>query len=198
MAVPLAFALPSISLLPLVIFLAETCVVTLCTVRIICIARGQKGLAALLGFFEVTIWLFAIGQVMQNLSNLGCSVAFAAGFSLGNYLGVCLEKRIALGSSVVRIITHKNVAVLIEDLKMAEFGVTSIDAQGVKGPVRIVFTVVKRKELDRVVAIIRRFDPKAFYSVDDLQTAAEGIFPSMKRRARAGIPFSFGLERANA
>src|SRR5262249_1290659 len=101
------------------------------------------------------------------------------------------------GSSVVRIITRKDVTGLIDNLKMAEYGVTSIDAQGVKGPVRIVFTVVQRKELDRVVAIIHRFDPKAFYSVDDLQAAAEGIFPSMTRRARAGIPFSFGLERAN-
>src|SRR5262249_7402059 len=129
MDVPLAVALPSLSLLPILIFLAETCVVTLATVRIICIARGRKGWAALLGFFEVTTWLFAIGQVMQNLNDPGCFIGFAGGFSLGNYLGVCLEKRLALGNVVVRVITRKDVTELVENLKAAEYGVTSIDAQ---------------------------------------------------------------------
>src|SRR5438445_8375460 len=79
---------PMVSTLPLLVFFAETCVVTLSTVRTIFVARGWKSLAPLLGFFEVSIWLFAITQVMQNLTNLSCSIAFAGGFSLGNFLGI--------------------------------------------------------------------------------------------------------------
>jgi hypothetical protein len=48
--------------------------------------------------------------------------------------------------------------------------------------------VVRRKELAKVVAIIKGFDPKAFYSVHDLQAAVEGIFPASKRRRRGLIP----------
>src|SRR6516164_4217384 len=153
-------------MLPALVFLAETCVVTLSTVRTICIGRGRKVWAALLGFFEVSIWLFAIGQIMQNLSDLGCYIAFASGFSLGNFLGIVIEKKLALGDVVVQITTKKSTRDLIEGLKAAGYGVTKLDAHGATGPVQVVFTVVKRKELDQVVLIIRGFDSKAFYSVN--------------------------------
>ncbi len=96
---------PALSVPPLLVFAAETCVLTLATLRTIAIARGKKLPAAVLGFFEVSIWLFAVGQVMQNLSNLGCAAAFAAGFALGNYLGVLIEQKLALGNLSVKITT---------------------------------------------------------------------------------------------
>jgi uncharacterized protein YebE (UPF0316 family) len=178
---PDCLALP---ILPMVIFVAETCVVTISTVRIIAVARGLKALAAGLSFFEITMWLFAIGQVMTNLTNPACFIAFAGGFVLGNYLGITLEEKMALGSLVVRVITRRDASVLIDALRQAEYGVTSIDAQGATGPVQIVFTVVKRRELDKVVALIKRFDAKAFYSVDDLHSCAAGVFPLARGRHR--------------
>jgi hypothetical protein len=48
----------------------------------------------------------------------------------------------------------------------------------------VVFTVIQRKELGNVVAIIKRFDPRTFYAVNDLQSAVEGIFPA----SRTGSP----------
>ncbi len=177
-----------ISTLPLLVFFAETCVVTLSTVRTIFVARGWKSLAPLLGFFEVSIWLFAIAQVMQNLTSPSCYLAFAAGFSLGNFLGVMIEQKLALGNVVVHITIREGARELIESLKQTGYGVTALDAQGATGPVRVVFTVIKRKQLAKVVAIIKGFDPKAFYSVHHLQAAAEGIFPSSKRRPRGLIP----------
>jgi uncharacterized protein YebE (UPF0316 family) len=145
-------------------------------------------LAPILGFFEVSIWLFAIAQVMQNLTSPGCFIAFAAGFSLGNFLGVLLEQKLALGNVVVHITTREDASGLMERLKRAGYGVTALEAQGATGPVQVVFTVIKRKELTHVVAIIRGFDPKAFYSVNDLQSAVEGIFPAGKRRWRGLFP----------
>src|SRR5258707_15428265 len=84
--------------IPLMIFAAEVCVVTVSTLRIIAIARGQTLLAPVLGFFEITTWLFAIGQTMQNLDNVACFFAFALGFTLGNFLGIRIEKMLALGT----------------------------------------------------------------------------------------------------
>lgn len=179
-----------LSILPVLVFLAETCVVTLCTVRTISIARGRKTLAASLGFFEVSIWLFAIGQIMQNLSNLSCYLAFATGFSLGNYLGVIIEKKLALGNVVVQITTKKDTSDLIESLKLGGYGVTTLDAYGATGPVEVVFTVIKRKELQNVTLIVKGFDPKAFYSVNDLHTASEGISPAAKGRYLGILPGS--------
>jgi uncharacterized protein YebE (UPF0316 family) len=172
-------------LLPVFIFAAEMCVVTLSTMRTIFVARGMKVLAPLLGFFEVSIWLFAIGQVMKNLSDWSCSAAFAGGFTLGNFLGILLEEKLAMGSVVVRVITHKDAAGLVDNLKTAGFGVTLVDGRGSCGPVRIVLCILRRKNLERVLALARSFDPQVFYSVDDLQAATQR--PAASRRLAHGL-----------
>ena len=183
--------------LPLYIFLAEVCVVTISTMRTIFVSRGMKFLAPLLGMFEVTIWLFAIGEVMKHLGDWTCSAAFAGGFTLGNFLGILLEEKLAMGSVGVRMITHKNAGKLIDELRAAEYGVTRIDALGAMGPVQVIYTVIKRKELDKVLVIARRFDPQVFYSVDDLHSAAAGVAPSTRRRSWGGIvPSLLKLQRA--
>lgn len=168
--------------LPLLVFFAELCVVTISTIRIIFLSRGMKARAAVLGFFEITIWLFAIGQIMRNLSDLGCFLGFAGGFTLGNYLGGLIEKKLAIGTLVVRIITHRNAAELIAKLQAANYGVTSFDAEGSTGPVKIIFTVIQRRELAAVAALIRSVHPQAFYSVEEVQESQEGIFRLPQRR----------------
>ena len=171
---------------PLLIFGAEMCVVTLATLRIIFISRGQWVLAPILGFGEITVWLFAIGKTMQNLDKPECFLAFALGFTLGNLLGILIEKGLAMGMVNVRVITHKGAGELIEALRAAHFGVTCIDGQGATGPVQIVLTVVKRRQLTEVVALIESYHPHAFYAVDELQAASDGIFP-VPRAARPGV-----------
>jgi uncharacterized protein YebE (UPF0316 family) len=190
MCLTIAALLPSFSFLPFLVFFAELCVVTLSTLRIIFISRGMRILAPTVGFFEVTIWLFAIGQVMQNLHDARCFLGFACGFTLGNYFGMVIESWLALGTVVVRTITHRNVTDLIQRLREAHFGVTCMDAQGSKGPVKVVFTVVRRKELGVALGHIRRFDPRAFYSVDEIRDAESGIFAE-QRRLRGAIPDIF-------
>lgn len=180
----------SLSLLPFFIFFAELCVVTLSTLRTIFVARGMKFLAPLMGCVEVSIWLFAIGQVMRNLSDVTCSAAFAGGFTLGNFLGVLIEGKLAMGNAVVRIITPKDAGDLIEALRSAGYGVTAVDARGATGPVQIVLTVVRRRDLGRVVALAKDFDPKVFYSVDDLKEAAQGVAPRRLRGLSGGLPVS--------
>ena len=174
--------------LPLSIFLAEMCVVTLSTLRIIFISRGRKLLAPLIGFFEIVIWLFAIGQVMKNLGDPSCYFAFAAGFTLGNFLGILVEARLALGTLVVRVITPRDAAGLVDGLREAGYGVTCQEGHGAAGPVRVILTVVPRKQLPSVTAIIRTFDAEAFYAVEDVQAAARGVFPTARREPRGWLP----------
>jgi uncharacterized protein YebE (UPF0316 family) len=167
------------------IFVAEAFVVTLSTLRTIFLSKGMKILAPILGFFEVVIWLFAIGEVMRNLGDVRCALAFAGGFTLGNFLGILIEQKLALGSVVVRTITNKNASVLIDDLRESGYGVTTLSAQGSTGPVQVVFTVVPRRELPGVLAILKRFDPGVFYSIDSLQAATAGVIP---RKRLALVP----------
>jgi uncharacterized protein YebE (UPF0316 family) len=163
------------------IFLAEVCVVTLCTLRTIFLAKGMRFLAPLLGFFEVSLWLFAIGEVMRNLDDVRCALAFASGFTLGTFLGILIEQKLALGSVVVRTITTKDILPLVGTLRDAGYGVTCLPGQGASGPVQMIFTVVPRRLLGHVTAILKGFDPSVFYSVDALQSAAAGVTPPPRR-----------------
>ena len=162
--------------IPLLIFLARICDVTLDTARIIYVSRGMKLLAPLIGFFEVLIWLLSITQIMHNLTNVVYYIAYAGGFAMGNFIGIYIEERMAIGTVVIRIITQKDAAKLVEFLKGDGYGVTYIDAQGTLGPVKIVFTIIKRRDVGRVIGIIRKFNPLAFFTIEDLRSVREGVF----------------------
>ncbi|GFO95834.1 hypothetical protein ig2599ANME_0015 [groundwater metagenome] len=169
-------------ILPLLIFIARVIDVTFGTIRIIFVSKGKKFLAPLFGFFEIMIWLFAIGQVMQNLTNIYYYIAYAGGFAMGNYVGIYIEDKMAIGTLIVRIITKKDASDLIDAFKSRNYGITIVDAEGATGSVKIIFTVIKRKNVDEVVGMIKHFNSKAFYSIEEVRAASEGIFPSRKPR----------------
>jgi uncharacterized protein YebE (UPF0316 family) len=164
--------------LPLLIFIARICDVSLGTIRVIFVSRGYRNLAPVLGFFEISIWLFAIGQIMRDINDISIYVAYAAGFATGTYVGITVEEKLSLGTVLVRVITKRDSADLVEALKAAGYGLTTHAADGAQGPVTIVFTIVSRQALPRVVGIIRQFNPHAFYSVEDVRHASEGVFPA--------------------
>ena len=93
-------------ILPLMIIAARLCDVSLGTMRVIFIGKGYRFLAPLIGFFEVMIWLLAISQIINNLTNIFYMITYATGFALGNFLGMSIEKRISLGTVIVRVIPH--------------------------------------------------------------------------------------------
>jgi uncharacterized protein YebE (UPF0316 family) len=166
--------------LPLLIFAARILDVSLGTVRIVFVSRGLKYLAPLVGFFEVIIWLLAIRVIIQNLNNVACYIAYGAGFAMGTFIGLQIEKKIAIGNSLIRVITKKDATELIEHLKEKDYGVTSIDAQGVKGKVHVIYIIIRRHDIENVAGIIKKFNPQAFYTIEDIRLVSRGIFPLKK------------------
>jgi uncharacterized protein YebE (UPF0316 family) len=165
-------------ILPILIFIARICDVSLGTIRVIFVSRGYRHLAPILGFFEISIWLFAIGQIMRDINDISIYLAYAAGFATGTFVGIALEEKLSLGTVLVRIITKRDYTDLTGALRGAGYGLTTHAADGTQGQVTIVFTVVKRQDLPQVVGIIKQFNPHAFYSVEDVRHASEGIFPA--------------------
>lgn len=168
----------SLVIVPAFIFFARICDVTIGTMRIIFVSRGMKMVAPVLGFFEVFIWIIAVGQIFQNLTNPLNYFAYAAGFATGNYVGMLVEERLAMGLALIRVITQRDATNLIEYLRGAGYGVTVLDAQGKQGPGKVIFSVIKRKNIKDVEKAIHEFNPKAFYSIEDVRRAAEGTFPT--------------------
>ncbi len=165
------------AVLPFMIFFARVVDVTLGTMRIIFVSRGIKYLAPLVGFFEVIIWLLAIRTIMQNLNNPICYIAYGAGFATGNYIGILLERKMAVGRGILRIITGKDATELIQALKDQGFGVTSIAAEGNEGNVNIIFMVIRRMDFNTITELVQKHNPQAFYTLEDVRYVSEGIFP---------------------
>lgn len=180
------------AILPLLIVIARIIDVSLGTLRIIYISKGKRNIAPILGFFEVTIWLLAATRVFQNLDNWACYIAYGTGFALGSYFGMYIEEKLALGVQLIRIITRKEAKDLINFLRVKGYGVTAIRAEGSQGEVGVVYSVVNRKNIKDFVAIIKEYNPNAFYTIEDirfvsqeiLNTATKGIIeaPSSKLR----------------
>ena len=169
-------------ILPILIFLARVCDVSLGTLRIILVSKGVKYLAPMVGFFEILIWLLAIGQIMQNLTNVYYYLFYAGGFATGTFVGILVEEKLSIGLVMIRIITRRDATKLINHLKSEKYGLTTVDADGVKGQVKIIFTVIRRENLNTVMECIKRFNPNAFYSVEDIRSVEEAIFPARRLR----------------
>jgi uncharacterized protein YebE (UPF0316 family) len=163
--------------LPLLIFLARMADVTLGTLRNVFISKGLRKVVPFIGFFEVLIWLISIRQVMQHLDNPVCYIGFAGGFAMGTYVGLLIERQLALGMQVIRIILPGESLPLTDALRSAGFGITIMDGTGSKGPVKIIFTILKRKDIPLAQELIQRHFPQAFYSIEDIRAARQGVFP---------------------
>jgi uncharacterized protein YebE (UPF0316 family) len=166
--------------LPALIFFARVIDVSMGTIRVIFVSRGLKYLAPIVGFFEILIWLLAIGQIMKNLSNPLCYVAYAGGFAMGNFIGIHIAEKLSLGVVMIRVVTTKNATPLVDFLRTENYGVTSIDGQGTSGQVKVVFTIVPRREVRSVGELIKKFNPNAFYSIEEVGLVKKGIFPVRK------------------
>jgi len=174
---PVSHELYAWVILPLLIFFARICDVSMETIRVIYISRGIKVLAPIIAFFEIVIWLLAMEVVMQDLSNVANFMAFALGFATGTYVGLVIEERLSIGMVILRIITPEgSEAQIASFLAQENCGVTKLDAEGARGSVKMIISLVNRTDLPRIAEYLRSVSPHAFYSVEDVRYANEGVF----------------------
>lgn len=169
----------SLVLLPLLICCARIVDVSLGTLRIIFVSKGFRLMASVMGFFEVLIWIIVISQVMQNLDSMVNYFAYAFGFAAGSFVGMTIERRLSLGMVIIHVITALDAQDLITFMRKEGYGVTVLNAEGSSGKVNVILTVIKRTDITRVIEHIKRFNPKAFYTVEDIQAVTEGVFPEV-------------------
>jgi len=176
--------------IPLLIIIARIFDVSIGTLRLIFLSKGVR-LAPLLGFVESLIWLLAIGQILSNMTNWVNYVAFAAGFALGNYFGLVIENRLALGKVILRIITTAEGTILLDALRETKYGITSMDAEGKFGDVKIIFMVLSRKDLDNVIPLVKQHNPKAFYSIEDLRYVHDSMISGPRSTSKMSNILAF-------
>lgn len=158
--------------LPLLIMLARIVDVSIGTMRIMFVVRGDKVIAALLGFLEVFIWVVAISHIFGDNTGLLHYAAYAAGFAVGNYVGINIESRLALGLQTIRVITGQSTEALEKALLENGYGGTRIAAIGLRGGnMRVLFSTLPRRKVPAVLNLIEQHLPRSFVSIEDVRSA---------------------------
>jgi len=143
--------------------------VSIGTIRVILVIRGQRLKAAVLGFFEVTIWLTAITGIISHITDWLNVVFYGLGFGLGNVVGIWIENRLAVGQQVVRFISTEEGDRITRNLRRRGYGVTEVVASGREGPVGLGFVISSRKKVPDLVGIISGVDPRAVVTIEDVR-----------------------------
>lgn len=156
--------------------------VSMSIMRMILAVRGHRVLAALIGFFEVLIWLVAVGKALEHLNSIVHVIGYAGGFAIGNYVGVWLEGRFALGLNVVQAVIRRpkgeekavRAVQAASMLRNEGFAVTELEGRGLQSSVDILNVVTARRRVPHVIRIIREHDPTTFLSVEEVRSVQGG------------------------
>ena len=168
---------------PLIIFCMRIVDVSLSTVRMLLAVRGIKLVAPVIGFFEVLLWIFAVGSAIKHLNSPLHLIGYAGGFATGTYVGLLIEEKMALGMAVVRIVSQHGGVELAEALRDRGFGVTELAGQGRDGRVEILYAALRRRDLPTVFEEVRNWDPEAFVTVEEPRAIHRG-WMTEKRKSK--------------
>ena len=163
----------------LLIFSLRIVDVSIGTLRVMYMVRGDRRRTVPLAFLESGVWVFAISRIFKQVDNPLNMIAFAAGYATGTLVGMTLERWIASGHILVRVISGKSDKEdLVAAIRGAGFGVTVVAGQGRAGEQAILFVVALRRRGRELLDLIERMDDDAFVTVDPVNPAIGGYLPA--------------------
>lgn len=162
------------AIMPLLIILARMLDVSFGTLRFVFISKNKKLFAALAGFMESFVWIMVVGKLLNGSTNIIWLVAYAVGFGIGTYLGLLLSEKMAIGKVMLRVITRREPKRLIAKLISKNYSFTIVDSKNQKGNItKVLLLSLEAKELNIILHYIKKFNPKAFYSVEEVKSMKE-------------------------
>ena len=164
-------------LLYIIIFCAKIVEVSISTIRLVYINKGERIKGAVLGFVEIMIWLIVVSSVLNNITEDPIKIfVYAIAFSLGNYVGVTIESKIAVGLASIQVVVSEETGeVLAEILRDKSYGVTIIDGRGRGNSKKsLLFIQLKRKKIPEAVKAIKQTAPDAYITVNDIKSTVGG------------------------
>jgi len=169
--------------LSLMIFFGRIIDVSLGTIRINFIVRRKKILAAVIGFFEVTIFVSVIARVIQDIdNNIYGIVAYGAGFAVGTIIGMVISEKLSKDLLSTNIISKYKSEEIESALRNEGFGATSYYGFGKDGNIKIINVVCRNNCLNKLNNIVFEIDPKSFVTSSLIGTQRGGFIFNMKKK----------------
>ncbi len=166
----------------LAIFALRIADVSIGTLRIGFLVRGRPTIAGLLSFLESLVWLAAAAQVLTNLDSPIKFVAYAGGYAAGTVLGVQIERWVAVGDMLMRIVAPVDSPSGAAALREAGYVVTEMNAEGRDGHVRVSFCVLPRRRVNTALRLVQSVNPHAFVTFEGTTPVRLTPFPATRPR----------------
>lgn len=150
--------------------------VSLATLRIVLITKDERLKGAIIGFFEVIIWVIVVSTVLKNVTEDPFKVVvYALGFAIGNFVGSKFENYLAIGTTNIEVITHKKDGKALSiALRKEGYPVTAVEAYGMNDRREILYIRIPRKEVNKTVQFIRSFQQDVVITINDIKPVYGG------------------------
>lgn len=167
----------------LYIILLQFIYVPIFTLRTIFMVKNIVVLSSILGFLEAIIYLYALKIVFSDLSNVYAMIVYAAGFSLGIFIGNALERKLAVGYTVFSVNLMNKNKEMVEFLRTQGYGVTLYKGEGRDSERYKLEILTKRSKENELLFQIEKYEPSAFIIAYEPKTFKGGyLLKVMKKR----------------
>jgi len=168
----------NILLTGIIIFCARICDVSIGTVRTIVTVQGRTGIAFVLAVFEIVIWITVASTVIHQITDRPILVLFyALGFATGNVVGILVERKLAFGAIILKVITRNDGYSLADALRKMGQPVTVFVGEGMTGPVLELYIVCRRKDLKWLLPEVKKKERNAFYVIEQARDMSKLLKP---------------------
>ena len=159
----------------ILIFFAKLAEVAMATVRTVLTARGNRLVASLIAIVEISIWLIVTSTVLLSIAEDPVrGVAYGLAFTVGIYVGIMVEDKLALGLSQIEIIAEYETAKQIAStFREHGFGVTTYECEGLEGKKLSIILKIRRKDLRSTIGLLREYK-ELFVTVTDIRKLSMG------------------------
>lgn len=167
----------------LIIFIAKLIEVSLATIRIVFISKGERVKGACIAFFEISLWIVLASNVLSSITEDPLkAVAYVFGYTAGTFLGSLLEEKIAIGIATLNITCSiDDSSKIIDILQELQVGFTILDSCGQKDNNKIFIAYIPRKRKKEVLASLNSLNIKTFITTTE-SVGTRGGYGLDKRR----------------
>ena len=158
------------------ILVFKTIEVSMATLRIVLITKDERLKGAIIGFFEVVLWVILVSTVLSNITADPIKVViYALGFAIGNYVGSKIENYLAIGSTNIEaIVLKEHGKQLSKDLRSHGYAVTAVNAYGMNNEREILYIHIPRKNVREAVSVIKSLQSNVVITINDIKPVYGG------------------------
>ena len=166
----------------LIIFIGRVIDVSLGTIRVNMIVRRKKTIAAVVGFFEVAIFISIIVRIIQEINNIYGILAYASGFAVGTVIGIIISEKLSKDLISTNIISVKQSEAIKDLLKDEGYGITCYKGSGINGEVEVINVICSQTNIQKLNKIVYSKDPSAFLVSYMLDKIRGGFIRGLKKK----------------